>query len=227
MNKTALAFGIGAGLLLAAGTASAAGNCTMEIDALQQNLGMDESANARTGPTDTGVQQPSPSASTDMSSSGGSTSTSMSNGSSVATNNGSTGANATIGATDPGAQQPSPAANATTGTGMTTDTGSVATNSGAGAATGTTTDDGGSDTMASNSGGSGSSGTMSSGSSGTSTLSPTITETSRSGEMNTITPSARSSALAALEKAKLYAKSGEENACMTEVGNAKQQLGIK
>lgn len=206
MNKTALAFGIGASLLLAAGTASAAGTCTMEIDALQQKLGMAEGANARTGPTDTGTQQPRPGASTDMSSSGGSsTSTDMSNGSGVATNNENTGANATIGATNPGVQQPSPSANATTGT--TTDTGSMAANSGT--TTGTMT---------------GGSGTMSS---GTSTMTPTITETSRSGQLSNMTPSARSSALAALEKAKLYAKSGEEKACMTEVGNAKQQLGIQ
>ncbi|HET6620219.1 MAG TPA: hypothetical protein VFG64_09780 [Dongiaceae bacterium] len=237
MNKTALAFGIGASLLLAAGTASAAGNCTMEIDALQQKLGMDEGANARTGPADTGVQQPSPSASADMSSSGSSTgaTTDMSNGSSVATNNESTGTNATIGPTDPGVQQPSPAANDTTGTGgtgTTADTGTMASNSGSGSTYGANTENGGSDMSASNSGSSdtmsnGSSGAMSSSPSGTSTMSPTIAETSRSGELNSITPSARSSVLASLEKAKLYAKSGEEEACMTEVGNAKQQLGIQ
>ena len=55
MNKTALAFGIGASLILAAGTASAAGSCGAEVAELQQKLGMDEGANATIGATDPGV----------------------------------------------------------------------------------------------------------------------------------------------------------------------------
>jgi hypothetical protein len=58
MNKTALAFGIGASLILAAGTASAAGSCGAEVAELQQKLGMEEGANATIGATDPGVQQP-------------------------------------------------------------------------------------------------------------------------------------------------------------------------
>lgn len=58
MNKTALLFGVGASLILAAGTASAAGSCGAEVAELQQKLGMEEGANATIGATDPGVQQP-------------------------------------------------------------------------------------------------------------------------------------------------------------------------
>ena len=54
-----------------------------------------------------------------------------------------------------------------------------------------------------------------------------VTETSRTGGTLNVEPSARSSALASLEKAKLYAKSGEEEACMSEVNSAKQMLGVQ
>jgi hypothetical protein len=261
-KRTALAFGIGASLLLAAGTANAASNCTAEIDALQQQLGTDEGANARTGPSDSGVQQPSPGTSADTSASGSSTgTTTMDSNSSTTADSSSTGttdnnANATIGANGSGVQQPQPEANATTGTstdsGTTTGTdtsngSSVATNNentGANATIGPTDpgvqQPGGSATSADNSSTSGSSNTMSNGSSsttadsssgsmsnGTSTMpSGTVTETSRSGTLN-VDPSARSSALASLEKAKLYAQSGEEEACMSEVNSAKQTLGVQ
>ena len=116
MNKTALLFGVGASLILAAGTASAAGSCGAEVAALQQKLGMEDSANATIGATDPGVQQPAPSASADTSTS---TTTSPSSDQIANTDN---SANATIGATDPGVQQPAPEANATTGTSTTTTT---------------------------------------------------------------------------------------------------------
>ncbi len=116
MNKTALLFGVGASLILAAGTASAAGSCGAEVAALQQKLGMEDSANATIGATDPGVQQPAPSASVDTSTS---TTTSPTNDQVANTDN---SANATIGAADPGVQQPAPEANADTGTSTTTTT---------------------------------------------------------------------------------------------------------
>ena len=104
MNKTALAFGIGASLILAAGTASAAGSCGAQVAELQQKIGLEQGANASIGATDPGVQQPSPIASADSSTSTSTTSDQVAN-----TDN---SANATIGATDPGVQQPAPEANA-------------------------------------------------------------------------------------------------------------------
>jgi hypothetical protein len=243
-KRAALAFGLGASLILAAGAANAAGNCSMEIDALQQQLGVDQGANARTGPSDTGTQQPSPSASADTGASGSSTgATTMESDSSTSANNSATttdnNANATIGANGAGVQQPAPEANATTGTESSTTTGtdtsngsSVASsngNTGANATIGATDpgvqQPGGSATSADNSGTGSSSDTMTNGSS-TMPSSGTVTETSRTGTLN-VEPSARSSAMASLEKAKLYAKSGEEEACMSEVNSAKQQLGVQ
>ncbi len=120
MNKTALTFGIGASLIMAAGTASAAGSCGAEVAELQQKLDLQEGANATIGATDPGVQQPSPSASVDSSTS---TTTSPSSDQVANTDN---SANATIGATDPGVQQPAPEANAST---TTTTDGSVTADS--------------------------------------------------------------------------------------------------
>jgi hypothetical protein len=220
-KRAALAFGLGASLLLAAGTANAAGNCTAEIDALQQQLGMDQGANATTGPSDPGVQQPSPSASVDTGTSTPTNDQIAGTGASTTTDS---NANATIGANGAGVQQPAPEANATTGTDSSTTTGtdadngsSVATsneNTGANATVGAT--DPGVQQPSPEAIGSSSS-TMPSG---------TVTETSRSGTLS-VEPSARSSALASLEKAKLYAKSGEEEACMSEVNSAKQTLGVQ
>jgi hypothetical protein len=119
MNKTALLFGIGASLILAAGTASAAGSCGAQVAELQQKIGLEQGANATIGATDPGVQQPAPSASVDT---GTSTTTAPTNDQVANTDN---SANATIGATDPGVQQPAPEANATTGT--TTDGSSTVT----------------------------------------------------------------------------------------------------
>ena len=116
MNKTALLFGVGASLILAAGTASAAGSCGAEVAALQQKLGMEDSANATIGATDPGVQQPAPSASVDTSTS---TTTSPTSDQIANTDN---SANATIGAADPGVQQPAPEANASADTSTTTTT---------------------------------------------------------------------------------------------------------
>jgi hypothetical protein len=62
MNKTALLFGIGASLILAAGTASAAGSCGAQVAELQQKIGLEQGANATIGATDPGVQQPAPEA---------------------------------------------------------------------------------------------------------------------------------------------------------------------
>jgi len=114
MNKTALAFGIGASLILAAGTASAAGSCGAQVAELQQKIGLEQGANATIGATDPGVQQPAPEANATT---GTSTTTSPSSDQVANTDN---SANATIGATDPGVQQPAPEtnadANAATGT---------------------------------------------------------------------------------------------------------------
>jgi len=218
MNKTALLFGVGASLILAAGAANAAGSCGAEVADLQQKLGMQDSANATVGATDPGVQQPSPSASVDTSTS---TSTSPS---SDQVAEGDSGANATIGATDPGVQQPMPEANATTGTSTTMD-GSTTTadNTGANATIGATDpgvqqpQSGGSDTMADSSSSSSSSTTMPSG---------TVEETSRVGDLNTAA-GGRAEAITALKKAQLAADAGDENACMSELGTAKAALGVE
>ena len=106
MNKTALAFGIGASLILAAGTASAAGSCGAQVAELQQKIGLEQGANATIGATDPGVQQPAPEANATT---GTSTTTSPTSDQVANTDN---SANATVGATDPGVQQPAPEANA-------------------------------------------------------------------------------------------------------------------
>ena len=220
MNKSALLFGIGASLILAAGTANAAGSCGAEVADLQQKLGLQDSANATVGATDPGVQQPSPSASVDTSTS---TTTTPTDDQNANTNN---DANATIGATDPGVQQPAPQANASTGTSTTTTTdGSTTTadNTGANATIGPTDpgvqqpQSGGSETMADSSSSSSSSTTMPSG---------TVEETSRVGDLNTAA-GGRAEAITALKKAQLAADAGDENACMTELGTAKAALGVQ
>jgi hypothetical protein len=218
MNKTALLFGVGASLILAAGAANAAGSCGAEVADLQQKLGMQDSANATVGATDPGVQQPSPSAPVDTSTG----TTTSPTGDQVA--EGDSGANATIGATDPGVQQPMPEANATTGTSTTMD-GSTTTadNTGANATIGATDpgvqqpQSGGSDTMADSSSSSSSSTTMPSG---------TVEETSRVGDLNTAA-GGRAEAITALKKAQLAADAGDENACMSELGTAKAALGVE
>ena len=89
MNKTALAFGIGASLILAAGTASAAGSCGAQVAELQQKIGLEQGANATIGATDPGVQQPAPEANattgTSTTTDGSSTVTADSSSSSTAT----------------------------------------------------------------------------------------------------------------------------------------------
>jgi hypothetical protein len=226
MNKTALAFGIGASLILAAGTASAAGSCGAEVAALQEQLGHQDSANATIGATDPGVQQPSPTASADTSTTTSPTSDQ------VAESN--SGANATIGATDPGVQQPAPEANATTGTTTTTDGSSTTTadNTGADATIGATdpgvqqpqntdatADSSGSSTTTTHSDTTtaDSSATMPSGD---------VTETSRVGDLNT-TAGGQAEAITALKKAQLAADAGDEATCMTELGTAKAAMGVQ
>jgi hypothetical protein len=220
MNKSALLFGIGASLILAAGTASAAGSCGAEVADLQQKLGMQDSANATVGATDPGVQQPAPSASADSSTS---TTTSPSSDQIANTDN---SANATVGAADPGVQQPAPEANASTDTSTTTTTDGSATtadNTGANATIGPTDpgvqqpQSGGSDTMADSSSSSSSSTTMPSGD---------VTETSRVGDLNT-TAGGHAEAITALKKAQLAADAGDEDACITELGTAKAALGVQ
>ncbi len=220
-RKTALAFGIGASLMLAAGAANAAGTCGAEVTALQQQLGQQSSTNATIGATDPGVQQPAGSAAIDSS-----TTTSPSS-DQVATSN--SGANATIGATDPGVQQPAPEANAGTGasSSTTTDTNNgssvtTADNTGANATIGATDpgvqqpDGGGSDAIAENNA-SGSTATMPSG---------TVADAARVGEMNTAA-GGHVEAITALKKAQMAADAGDEGACMTELGTAKAALGIQ
>jgi mucin-22 len=228
MNKTALAFGIGASLILAAGSASAAGSCGAEVAALQQQLGHQDSANATIGATDPGVQQPSPTASADTSTTTSPTSDQ------VAESN--SGANATIGATDPGVQQPAPEANAATGTSTTTTTDGSSTttadNTGANATIGptdpgvqqpqntdATADSSGSSTTTTESGTTtaDSSATMPSGD---------VTETSRVGDLNTAA-GGHAEAITALKKAQLAADAGDEATCRTELGTAKAAMGVQ
>lgn len=209
-RKTALAFGIGASLILAAGTASA--NCATEVQALQQQLNTADSPNARTGPGETGVQQPDPGASvdmsestttspttsptdpgasTDMSAAGDTTTDDTITGTTTYPSDDSTvaaqereGNNATIGPTDPGVQQPQ------------NEDMDVSQRS---------PDD---------------STTMPSGTVGTGT----IAETTRSGELAEPADS-RSIAITSLKRAQLYADAGQEEACMSELSTAKQHLG--
>ncbi|HJT12757.1 MAG TPA: hypothetical protein VJ790_09065 [Dongiaceae bacterium] len=225
MNKTALAFGIGASLILAAGTASAAGSCGAEVADLQQKLGMEEGANATIGATDPGVQQPSPSASVDT----GTGATTAPGDDQIA--DADSDANATIGAADPGVQQPAPEANATTGTSTTTTTDGSST---------TTADDSGANaTIGAADPGvqqpqdmdptadSADSTTADSSATGTTTMpSGDVTETSRVGDMNTAA-GGRAEAITALKKAQLAADAGDEDACMTELGTAKAALGVE
>jgi hypothetical protein len=75
MNKTALLFGVGASLILAAGTASAAGSCGAEVAELQQKIGIEQGANATIGATDPGVQQPAPESDTQANATTGTTTT--------------------------------------------------------------------------------------------------------------------------------------------------------
>jgi hypothetical protein len=224
MNKAALLFGVGASLILAAGTASAAGSCGAEVAELQQKLGMEDSANATIGATDPGVQQPSPSASVDTSTS---TTTAPTNDQIANTDN---SANATIGATDPGVQQPAPESNAEANASADTSTST------------TTTTDGSSTTTADNTGANATIGATDPGvqqpqntdpvadssSSGSSTTMPsgTVEETSRVGDLNT-SAGGHAEAITALKKAQLAADAGDENACMTELGTAKAALGVQ
>jgi len=247
-RKTALAFGIGASLILAAGTASA--DCATEVQALQQQLGMTDTTNATIGPSDPGVQQPDPGAAPDMSASDSTTMDTTTDGSSVTAEEGND-ANATIGATDPGVQQPDPGASteptdlsssSSTSTTTTTDTtttdaanadgSSVTTEDTTGAnATIGATDPGvqqpqneDMNATADSGGTADSSGstTVPSGTVG----SGTVTETTRSGEL-TEPADSRSTALAALKKAQLYADAGQEDACMSELSIAKQHMGVE
>lgn len=216
MDKRALVIGIGASLVLAAGTASA-GTCTTEIQALQSQLGSSDTANATTGPSDPGVQQPSPGANATTG-----TGVTVDTDSSASTDN---NANATIGANGAGVQQPSPTADATTGTGtgttMDSDTATADANGGANATIGAT------DPGVQQPDGGGAQASTEANSSGSSdAIPPTVAETSRAGEMST-SAGGRTSALVAIAKAKQLDQAGQEDACMSEVNTAKQQLGIQ
>jgi hypothetical protein len=227
-RKAALAFGIGASLMLAAGTASAAGTCGTEVAALQQQLGLEQGANARTGPSDTGAQQPSPGTSVDTG-----TSSTMDN-DQIANSN--SGANATIGASDPGVQQPQPEANATTGTGTSTGTSTTADSSSNGSSVNTNNENSGANAtigatdpgVQQPSGGGSSDVQAQNNASGSSTTMPsgTVTETSRAGDLNSAA-GGHAEAVTALKKAQLHADAGEEDACMTELNAAKTALGIQ
>lgn len=228
MNRTALAFGIGASLILAAGTANAAGSCGAEVAELQQKLGLEQGANATIGATDPGVQQPSSSSSVDTTTS---TTTNPSSDQVAKTDN---AANATIGASDPGVQQPAPEANATTGTSTTTDDSSTtsADNTGANATIGPT-DPGvqqpqNTDATADSSGSSTTATESSSTTADSTTTIPSgdVTESSRVGDMNT-SAGGHAEAITALKKAQLAADAGDESTCMTELGTAKAAMGVQ
>ena len=230
MKKTALLFGVGASLILAAGAANAAGSCGAEVADLQQKLGTEDSANATIGATDPGVQQPSPSASVDTSTG----TTTAPTDDQVAESN--SGANATIGATDPGVQQPAPEANASADTSTTTTTDGSSTttadNTGANATIGAT-DPGvqqpqNTDPTADSSSSSTTTTDSSSTTADSSATMPsgTVEETSRVGDMST-SAGGRAEAITALKKAQMAADAGDEDACMTELGTAKAALGVQ
>src|SRR5690349_24661740 len=135
--------------------------------------------------------------------------------------------NATIGTTSPGTQQPAPQANSTTGNSTTMDNGQIASQSGANATTGATIGATSPGTQQpQNQDMSATSNTYGSGSSSSKMPSGTVTETTRSGELN-MSASSRAAALASLKKAELYAKAGEETACMSELSTAKQRMGVQ
>lgn len=183
MNKTALVLGIGAGLMLAANAASAAGSCSVEISAVEQALAKDDGLNATGAPTELGVQTPS--ASTDAPSATGTTTAAPSgtaSGTASSTQPAETGTSTTI----------DPSSDAATNTGITSGTT-------AGTTAGTT---------------------------GGTPPAPSVTETSRAGEMTT-SAGGHAAALASLAKAKNLAASGQEEACMTEVTAAKTALGLE
>jgi hypothetical protein len=255
-HKVALAFGIGASFLLAAGSASAAGTCATEVQALQQQLGTTSSTDvgASTGTTmdndqtatnengtsavpptapsagggnaadgtnpmaagtadssgSPGVDQPATTGSGTVAEGPSSSTTTVPG---VGTGNAADGTNpmaaGTADATNPSAEQPT-----TTGT-MAQSSGTPTTTT-PGVGTGNAAD--GTNPMAA--------GTADPIKSGDSTISPTITETSRAGTMNT-TAGGRAAALASLESAQRYADAGQEDACMAELGNAKQSLGMQ
>jgi hypothetical protein len=228
-RKTALAFGIGASLILAAGTASA--DCATEVQALQDQFNTAaDSPNARTGPSETGVQQPDPGTSVDMSES---TTTSPATSEEVPPHR---GANATIGPTNPGVQQPDPGAPtdmSATGSTITdttpdpNDGSSVAIPEREGTnATIGPTDPGvqqpQNEDMDVTQRSPDSSTTMPSGTVGTGT----ITETTRSGEL-TEPADSRSIAITSLKRAQLYSDAGQEEACMSELSTAKQHMGVE
>jgi hypothetical protein len=230
-RKTALAFGIGASLILAAGTASA--DCATEVQALQDQLNIAaDSPNARTGPGETGVQQPDPGASVDMSEN--TTTTSPTINEDVPPHR---GANATIGPTDPGVQQPDPGAptdmsaadDTVTGTSPYPSDGSgnnwPQEREGTNATIGPT-DPGAqqpqNEDMDVTQRSPDYSTTMPSGTVGTGT----ITETTRSGELAEPADS-RSIAITSLKRAQLYSDAGQEEACMVELSTAKQHLGVE
>ncbi len=250
-RKTALAFGIGASLILAAGTASA--DCATEVQALQQQLGMTDTTNATIGASDPGVQQPDPGAAPDMSAADSTTTDTTTGGSSVTAEE-DNDANATIGATDPGVQQPDPGASTDMSSSTTTGTSTTTTDT---TTTDTTTTDaanadGSSVTTEDTTGANATIGATDPGvqqpqnedmnatadsggtadSSGSTTMpsgtvgSGTVTETTRSGEL-TEPADSRSTALAALKKAQLYADAGQEDACMSELSIAKQHMGVE
>jgi hypothetical protein len=175
-----------------------------------------------------GVQQPSPTASADTSTTTSPTSDQ------VAESN--SGANATIGATDPGVQQPAPEANATTGTSTTTTTDGSSTttadNTGANATIGATdpgvqqpqntdatADSSGSSTTTTES-------DTTTGDSSAAMPSGDVTETSRVGDLNTAA-GGHAEAITALKKAQLAADAGDEATCMTELGTAKAAMGVQ
>ena len=172
MNKTALILGIGAGLMVAAGAASAAGSCSVEISAVEQAMAKDDGLNATGTPTELGVQTPS--VQTPGASTGAPAATDIPSATTTGTQSAETGASTTI----------DPSSDAATITGTTS-----GTTSGTAAA-------------------------------------PTVTETSRAGEMIT-SAGGHEAALASLAKAKNLAASGQEEACMTEVTAAKTALGLE
>ncbi|WP_162917452.1 hypothetical protein [Dongia deserti] len=204
-RKTALAFGIGASLMLAAGTASA--NCASEVWDLQQQIGMQSN-----------IQQPDANPATDFAR--GSSTMSPSGdtenyGTSTGTPEGTASSNAPIGSTELSAvdQGPdaTPATDFTRGSSTMSPSGDpdgVGTSTGL-AATGNPAAQVKSDPTVTGRVGTG-----------------TITETTRAGTLSE-EPDSRSVALASLRKAEIYANAGQEEACMAELSIAKQHMAVE
>lgn len=198
-RKTALVFGIGASLILAAGTASA--DCASEVRSLQQQIGAIDMPES-TGTSATG-------------------STTMESGSATSgTSETGTADNPTWSSSDPG-EPASPDEQVTSGTTDSSETMTGTSETGSAVNPTWSSNDPGEPAEHDQQVTSGETSGDITGTTGTGT----ITETTRTGELGEPADS-RSAALASLKKAQLYADAGQEDACMSELSVAKQHMGV-